>query len=239
MDRPLKPIDPPVDHYRSTRDTFDRWILNRDGYYDAPPGAPRRHSPWQRIARWLALRQLRHVQKRPSLHLADIGCGRGDFSLELLASAPPDTRVHGFDFAATAVERATHLCTGRPATFTVADMRALPAPEQAFDATFALNVLHHIHPDDRDTVLAELARVTRDTLVIELKNAANPWYRWLYPEEIAPGVHVYPSRIATVDRTLAPLGFQRRAVRGIFGPSLASPIVVLRYRRTDPDRDGP
>jgi len=48
----------------------------------------------------------------------------------------------------------------------VADARALPLSDDAFDVTVALDVLEHIEPVDRARVLDELVRVTRTRVIV-------------------------------------------------------------------------
>jgi hypothetical protein len=48
----------------------------------------------------------------------------------------------------------------------VGDARALPFEDRSFDVTIALDLMEHIEPPDRASVLAELVRVTRRRLIV-------------------------------------------------------------------------
>jgi len=47
-----------------------------------------------------------------------------------------------------------------------ADTRSLPFPDRSFDVVVAIDLLEHIDPSDRPSVMAELGRVTRGRLVV-------------------------------------------------------------------------
>lgn len=54
----------------------------------------------------------------------------------------------------------------RGSRLVVGDARALPFEDRSFDVTLALDLMEHIPPADRPTVLAELARVTRGRVIV-------------------------------------------------------------------------
>lgn len=94
--------------------------------------------------------------------LADIGSG----SVGLAAWVGPEWTV-------TAVDQDFSDYGSTPAATSAtlseqvhADARRLPFDDGHFDATVALDLIEHIHPADRDAVIAELARVTRRLLVV-------------------------------------------------------------------------
>jgi len=139
--------------------------------------------------------------------------------------------VVGCDFSAEAVaigrRCARDLANVR---FEEADVLALPFDERAFDAVVCINVLHHVAGDDIPKALVELARITRRTLIVEIKNRDNPFYRYRYDNGF--GVAVYPTTTAEVCAVLEPLGFELEQTRGIFLLTKISPLLVLRLDRT-------
>ena len=219
-------------HYAVTRDTFETWASEVDGYYDTRPGEAPSHSRWQRMVRRLVHAVWDRDRSGPApLALADCGCGRGDLAIEIVDRAPAESRVVGFDFSPTMLAIAARIAGARNAEWREADLRSLPASDAEFDVTFCINVLHHVHPRDRDRVLDELGRVTRSTLVLEIKNAANPWYRWFYAREIGGAAPVHPMRVGELAAALQRAGFAITDRRGVFGPLIASPLVVVRAER--------
>ncbi len=85
----------------------------------------------------------------------DVGCGDGLIAHRILA-ARPDLKVRGIDVLKRPF---THIPVG---TF---DGRRIPYPADAFDVVTAVDVLHHT--EDPRSLLAEMARVSKKTLVIK------------------------------------------------------------------------
>ena len=48
----------------------------------------------------------------------------------------------------------------------IADARRLPFPDRSFDVTVAVDVLEHVAPDDRATILAEMCRVSARRVIV-------------------------------------------------------------------------
>ncbi len=224
-------------HYLTTRDAFRELALRRQGYYDAPAGGPLRHSLWQRRIRRIVRSSLEGLLRSgpPIRTLVDVGCGRGDFVRELHEACPGIPELWGTDFSpemlALALDHARNLPRLR---FQTADLLAMPFPAAHFDVTLCVNVLHHVHETDQEHALAELGRITRRYLILEIKNAGNPYYRRIAWRDV-PGVgrvDVCPTTVEQVGRALDRHGFGRRAVRGIFVSRWLSPLLVLVFERS-------
>jgi 2-polyprenyl-3-methyl-5-hydroxy-6-metoxy-1,4-benzoquinol methylase len=72
----------------------------------------------------------------------DVGCGTGEL-LSTLASAWPESPLHGVDFAASRLRTAAAIA--RRVTLVDADLgSALPFDDRAFDAVFCTEVLEHL-----------------------------------------------------------------------------------------------
>jgi SAM-dependent methyltransferase len=102
--------------------------------------------------------------------LLDVGCASGDVPGFLLRRLPPPRVAVGLDV------RPAHL-RGVPAGVTpvVADMRALPFPDRAFDVVIASLVLHHFDNDTLAPLLGQLYRLAGRALVVsDLHRAAVP-----------------------------------------------------------------
>jgi SAM-dependent methyltransferase len=228
-------------HYATTREAFRQLAIHRQGYYDAQAGRPLRHSPWQRRIRRLVLASVTELLGRDATlrTLVDVGCGRGDFLLDLHAACPGLAELWGTDFSpemlALAAADARGLARVR---FREADLLAMPFPAARFDVTVCVNVLHHVHGRDQAHALVELGRITRRYLVLEIKNAANPYYRRIAWREVRGigRLDIFPTTVDEVDGALGRQGFARRTVRGIFVSRWLSPLLVLVFeRRAGPD----
>ncbi len=109
-----------------------------------------------------------------SLKLLDVGCGIG------LADAMLRDQVAflaGVDASADCVATARRENPG--VLYHTADGKHLPFGESRFDAVFAMNVLHHVDPLERDAFLLEMARVCRTggRVIVFDHNPYNPLTR--------------------------------------------------------------
>ncbi len=99
---------------------------------------------------------------RPGDHVLDIGCGPGWFWANA-AEVVPEIDLTLADLSAGMVEealgRVRELNRGWTVRGELADISALPFPDQSFDAVFAMHMLYHV--PDTGRAMAEVARVLR------------------------------------------------------------------------------
>lgn len=108
-------------------------------------------APWHHVA----LGKLPLLEGRS---LLEVGCGRGDFAIEL---ALRKARVSCCDFSEAAIEIAKERAAASGVTIDAiaCDAEQLAFPDNAFDYTLSCEVLEHV-PNPKK-MLAELYRVTR------------------------------------------------------------------------------
>jgi len=95
----------------------------------------------------------------------DYGCGDGAFANQVLAQHY--RAIHGYDLAATAIERANAESAGPHLQFAVADLVALDHHSLPhYDGAFLIGILHHIKATT-PAVLRSLTRVTDKLVVLE------------------------------------------------------------------------
>jgi SAM-dependent methyltransferase len=90
--------------------------------------------------------------------IADIGCGGGGTTLEILRRAPKGSVVHGFDISPALIESARDRtpASERAIAFTVADVATAPLPELPYQRLLSrFGVMFY---DDPPAAFAELAR---------------------------------------------------------------------------------
>ena len=104
----------------------------------------------------------------------DVGCGVGAMEHHLGGLFE---RLVGVDPSAASVARSERAHPGLEVLH--GDGTALPLGDGVSDVTFTANVLHHVDPGARNSVVAEMARVTRPGgLVVAFEhNPANPLTR--------------------------------------------------------------
>lgn len=88
----------------------------------------------------------------------DVGCGTGSLTFALAARAKLKY-ICGLDFSTVYVDHATRHNSNALVEFKVGDACALPFPDNSFDRTLSLLVLHFVPQPDR--AVAEMHRVTR------------------------------------------------------------------------------
>ena len=124
--------------------------------------------------RWLGGRRGLLAAVRPHLapggRLLDVGCGSADLAAFLRR------RLGGGVFAVGVDVKLRHAReAAADVRVVVADVRALPFPDRAFDVVTASHFLHHFDASELTSVLRGLARVARRAVVVtDLRRAAVP-----------------------------------------------------------------
>jgi SAM-dependent methyltransferase len=148
-----------------------------------------------------------------SYRIADIGCGGGGTTLEILRRAPAGSVVHGFDISPALIDtaRARMRPDERDIAFTTADVATAPAPEKPYDRLVSRFAV--MFYDDPPAAFSNLARWLapngRFAFAVWGPQAENPWMTSLRevvaeiidaspPDPEAPG----PFRYAVADKLL-------------------------------------
>ena len=120
----------------SSKDLYDKWHESRAAGEQANSGL--HLQPWHQTV----LKLLPHLN---DCDVLEIGCGRGDFALELVRRFPR-ARIRGVDFSDQAIDIAMKKSSaiGAPVEFSVADAQALPFEANAFDWIVSCECLEHV-----------------------------------------------------------------------------------------------
>lgn len=116
----------------------------------------------------------RHFGSPRNAVVLDVGCGIGLTDAYLVDDF---AAVHGVDISEKEIERARN--TNPSATYTSYDGLQTPYPDDMFEIVFAINVFHHVPPENRAALMCEMARVTKPgglSLIYE-HNPLNPLTR--------------------------------------------------------------
>lgn len=102
----------------------------------------------ERLARLDPPGMIARLGLRHGMHVADLGCGTGVFTVELAHAVGPAGRVYALDASTEMLDLIRR--RGLPPTVRVmhADLRqALPLPEGSLDCCFIAFVLHEVEPE--------------------------------------------------------------------------------------------
>lgn len=120
---------------------------------------------------------IRELRLDAPYRIADIGCGGGGTTLEILRRAPAGSVVHGFDISAASIEWARKRSDERAIAFEIADIATASAPEEPYDrlaSRFAIMFF-----DDPPAAFANLVRWLapggRFAFAVWGRPAENPW----------------------------------------------------------------
>ncbi|PYH72783.1 class I SAM-dependent methyltransferase [Aspergillus vadensis CBS 113365] len=115
---------------------------------------------------------------KPNMTILDIGCGPGSITIDF-ARHVPSGHVTGVEYVSDPLEQARTLASSQGITnitFQVADVHALPFPDNTFDLVHVHQVLQHI----ADPVLAlrEMRRVAKPNggIIAARESSAMTWY---------------------------------------------------------------
>jgi hypothetical protein len=115
-------------------------------------------------------RRLAPLPRDRRVVVADVGGGRGDLALHLVAWARREgraLRVLVVDRDVATVALARRLCAGTPEiTVVQGDATALPLREAGVDIAVCVLTLHHLDPDGAATALAEMRAASRVAIVV-------------------------------------------------------------------------
>ncbi|GFN22064.1 MAG: class I SAM-dependent methyltransferase [Thermoanaerobacteraceae bacterium] len=148
---------------------FDKKAQDYDEWYRTPKGRLVDRIEKEAIYEYL--------HPRAGMEILDIGCGTGNFSLEL---ARRGARVTGIDVSEPMLQRAREKAAreGVSIRFLRSDARRLPFPDESFDAVVSVTALEFV-PDLR-AALQEAYRVLRagGRLVVGVIGGRSAWSRY-------------------------------------------------------------
>ena len=178
----------------------------------------------------------------PFGEVLDAGCGRGQLTL-LVLEMKLASRVTGFDWDAKKVAAASSAAAGVPATFQTGDLRE-PLAESG-DTSLLIDVLHYLTNEEQESVVRNVARATRHTLLVRELDPDRGWRSAVtrFQERITTGlgynrgarVNVRP--IATLLAVLEAEGFAADVTPCWEGTPFANVLIVARRRFPSPDPD--
>ena len=101
---------------------------------------------------------LEHVIREDYKTIVDLGCGVG-YTTEALASRFPHAEILGIDYDAKQIRKAQKRFSSERVTFAVGDGKQLSFRNNAIDAVFVFDTMHHI--EQYEQAAQEISRVLK------------------------------------------------------------------------------
>ncbi len=221
------------DYYQNLYDFHKQVALEKDGFYDSR-GHRLKHHPVQLWARRQILDLLTPILSGKET-LLDAGCGRGDLAV-FLKKYFPRIKITGIDIVPEMIHiarRITQPLSG--IEFHVGGIQQLPYENCFFDVVIANNVLHCLLPQDQPSALAELVRVSRKYLILELKNKDCLYHR-IKKKKIAH-LPLYPGSLPEMKEQLRKDHFIVEKEKYFLFTGFLSPWIVLRAKKESTPED--
>ena len=223
-------------HYELIKKYFIKSATNKKGYYKSKSiyeinKDTKRRSDWKNYTSALdeILKNDRQIEST-----IDIGCGMGNFILELV-NRKQFKKIFGIDFVKETfdIARENKQYFGN-IDFIQGNMLSLPFKNRSFDLTFCLNVLHHVHKNDFTLAIYELTRITNKYLMIEIRNKNN-FLEFLYQKILLPKFYrslpQFTNSITEVNNLMKQNGFGLKIIKGRIPFTWACRHLVLVYKR--------
>ena len=225
-------------HYNKTKEFFNQSALNNQGYYDGTSGRLM-HNRWQGMIRRIVIKKIGQMLAidQDLKSLIDVGCGNGDFCLELKKRFSRLTEIYGCDYSEDMLAILRQSVLPSDNIFAQqADLLTLPFANNHFDVALCINTLHHIHEADLAKAVAELARVSRRYVIVEIKNKQNFYKRLFHMvRNNDKAINVYPTDPAQIKLLFHCNGYHLWGQKNIFGYQFLSPLIVQIYCKTKID----
>ena len=230
-------------HYKDTENIFNLIAVTRKGFYDAKSKAKLKHTSYQLMIRKKILKIFQTLQTSKNL---EIGCGNGDFLIQL-AKRYPELGFSGIDFSNEQINLAKENSKNTEnISFEIGEAFKLKFKNNSFETIFCINTFHHIKSEDHSKALAEFSRVTKENIILEIKNRNNFYYKYLRTglgkhnayfsntdccDTCIKKIHVYPTTIPAVKKDLEKNGFELISLKSLYVFPFLSPLIVLHFRR--------
>jgi ubiquinone/menaquinone biosynthesis C-methylase UbiE len=115
---------------------------------------------------------------KPPLKVLDVGCGQGLIH-PYFPPSETNLKLTGIDVAGTVIDEARE--ANPHVHYDVYDGEHLPYADHAFDAAYAIAVMHHVPPANWTSFLVEMTRVVRPGGLVAIveHNPINPLTQWI------------------------------------------------------------
>lgn len=223
-------------HYELTKKFFRKNAADKKGYYNSKDAEALKQDIRNRRMWEIYSSSLDGVlQNNPSIDsVIDVGCGMGNFTLEL-ANRKQFKKIVGIDFLKDTFDIARENTKFfEMVSFTEGDLIYMPFKDRSFDLAVCLNVLHHIHVDDFRNAIQELTRITDKYLILEIRNKKNIfdiWYNHIILPKLYKKLPLYATSLSRLNDLIKKFDFQIVSMNGEKIFTGACRRLVIVYKR--------
>lgn len=170
--------------------SVDPKIYTKDFYLNACLGAEEFRKSNGKKLHWRVVELLKKIKVKSNDVVLDIGCGRGDITLNLGSQCK---MAYGIDYAADAITLANEIKDKYPkkikdkVKFLKINAKKLDFPDNTFDVIIAIDVFEHLYDPELRKSLKEMKRVLKPNGVLFIHAGTN---RLLY--DIAYKYYIRP-----------------------------------------------
>jgi ubiquinone/menaquinone biosynthesis C-methylase UbiE len=223
-------------HYENVKKFFRKSAAEKKYFYDLQSDKNverelKKRSMWKVYT--LILEEILQSDSNIS-NAIDVACGMGNFTREL-SKHNEFKKIIGIDFLKETFNIARKTKKKfENIYFLQGNLLNLPFKDRSFDLTVCLNTLHHIHKNDFLEAIDELSRVTKNYLMIEIRNKNYFLFALknkIILQKIYRDLPIYCHSISKLNNITEKYGFNLKIVRGKNLFSWASWRLVLVYKR--------
>jgi len=225
-------------HYELTKKYFRKSATFKEGYYTTKNTEELKQQIRKRDMLDIYSSSLDEILQNnsESKSVIDVGCGMGNFTLELV-NRKQFKKIVGIYFLKETLRLACeNTKLFERATLIEGDLLNIPFNDRSFDITICLNVLHHIHVKDFSNAIQELARITNKYLILEIRNKRNIfnfWHNHITLPIFYKDLPIYTTSTSNANDLMINHNFQLQTVGRKALLSQICGRLVLTYKRTD------
>ena len=225
-------------HYELTRKYFRKNANFKEGYYTTKNTEEIKQEIGKRVMWNIYSSSLDEILKNnhESKSVIDVGCGMGNFTLELV-KREQFKNIVGIDFLKETLRLACeNTKLFERVNFIEGDLLKIPFNDRSFDITICLNVLHHIHVKDFSNAIQELSRITNKYIILEIRNERNIfnfWHNHITLPIFYKNLPIHTTSTSNVNSLMSNHNFQLQTVGRKALLSKICERLVLTYKRND------
>jgi ubiquinone/menaquinone biosynthesis C-methylase UbiE len=222
-------------HYESIKNYFREKANNKNGFYGINWKFQHNKSQfkvWEICNSHL--KKILHENPKIS-RVIDVGCGIGDFTINLASRYSQLEKIVGIDFIQEPIEIAIN--NGKKydnINFIKTDLLDIPFEDKFFNILICINTIHHVHKDDFERAIKEFARVTDKYIILEIrnkKNIFNFWYKYISLPILYKNLPVVSFSILEINNMIKKYSFKLQSAEGRFSCNQFCWRLLLIYKR--------